>query len=156
MLGRLRSVTRCRLGFGCVGTKAASCISRCPWRDSFRSRPQKDPKIRECEADVSSLSHVMASIIFCCLRGEISMKQLPPGMDAGAMELPAVFVNHIQVSQISDSLIRLAFAEAPAPNVPTYRSVVVLAAPDAILLVNLLQRMLNVAGTPAAPGSRPN
>jgi hypothetical protein len=85
------------------------------------------------------------------------MADLPPGVDKGAVELPATFVNHMQVSRLGLNLLRIAFGEATTPDFVTYRTAVLMGVEDAQLLVQLVKKLLNTPlPPPAAPTSRPN
>ena len=84
------------------------------------------------------------------------MADISPAYDAKALEVPATFVNHIQVARLGTSLIRLTFGETPVPKVVAHRSAVVMAIEDARALMNVLQQALGANLMPQSAGSRPN
>lgn len=98
------------------------------------------------------------------LSGRISLSQsggeetmakapLPEGLDAEALQLPAVFVNHMQISRLGPSLVRISFGEAPAPNAPFYRSAVLMTVEDARTLVDTLVKALNAPMPQPSPAT---
>lgn len=78
---------------------------------------------------------------------------LPGGLDAGAMEVPAIFSNHVQISRLGTTLVRMSFAEAPAPDSPTYRAAILMTLEDVRGFAAGLQQLLNAPMPP--PASRP-
>jgi hypothetical protein len=56
---------------------------------------------------------------------------VPDGIDPGALELPAIWVNHLQITQYSAGLVRVSFAETPVPNMPVYRTAILMTVGDA-------------------------
>lgn len=81
-------------------------------------------------------------------------------IDNGAAALPAVFVNHVQVTQYSGSagLVRISFGEMPVPNQVTYRTVIIMPQADvkqfATALLNMVQQSQSAPASGPAP--RPN
>jgi hypothetical protein len=68
---------------------------------------------------------------------------LPAGLDAKALETPAIFVNHFQMMKLGAHLVRITFGEAPVPNAPNYRSAIIMAVEDARQLASVLLQVAN-------------
>jgi hypothetical protein len=82
---------------------------------------------------------------------------LPTGMAAEALDLPAIFANHVQIFRLGTNLVRISFAETPVPDAPFYRSAILMAVEDAQNLAAALVQALNTpVSQQLSPGSRPN
>lgn len=83
------------------------------------------------------------------------MADLPEEM-RGALNVPATFVNHVLVQRLGTMLVRLTFAEAPAPGAITFRTAVIMTTDDARRFVSVLQKALDIDIPPQTAGLRPN
>lgn len=83
------------------------------------------------------------------------MADLPEEMRA-ALAVPATFANNVLVQRLGTMLVRLTFAETPAPGAVTFRTAVVMTTDDARRFLNVLQKALDMDIQPQGSGPRPN
>jgi hypothetical protein len=77
-------------------------------------------------------------------------------VDVGALEFPAIFANHVQMTKYGTTFVRLSFGEAPVSNKPSYRAAILMHLDDVRLLAQGLLQLLNMEAAKIPPGSRPN